>query len=157
MLNNRNRNPEDLCLLPYSSGTTGLPKGVMLTHANITSNCEMLDAKMPDKRLIMPTSKDHQDVIPCVLPFFHLYGLVIALISKLAIGCKIVSLPEFDINGFLSTLVEHKATFLHLIPHIIVIWAQNERATVKHSEYVRTVMSAAGPLGALDYQRFKEK
>lgn len=75
----------------------------------------------------------------------------------MALGCKIVSLPHFNIDSFLGTLVEHKATFLNLIPHIIIVWAQHERATLKHAEYVRAAMSAAAPLGSLDYQRFKEK
>lgn len=86
-------------MLPYSSGTTGLPKGVMLTHLNITSNCEMLDVKLPDKRLMLPTTNDFQEVLPSVLPFFHIYGLVVSLVSKLALGCKIVSLPKFEPEG----------------------------------------------------------
>lgn len=93
---------DDVFLLPYSSGTTGMPKGVMLTHMNITCNCEQLDAKLPDKRLTLPTTNDFQEVLPSVLPFFHIYGLVVSLISKLSLGCKIVSLPKFDPEGNLN-------------------------------------------------------
>lgn len=59
----------------------------------------MLDAKLPDKRLMLPTTNDFQDVLPSVLPFFHIYGLTVSLISKLALGCKIVSLPKFEPEG----------------------------------------------------------
>lgn len=71
----------------------------MLTHLNITTNCEMLDAKLPDKRLMLPTTNDFQDVLPSVLPFFHIYGMVVSLVSKLALGCKVVSLPKFEPEG----------------------------------------------------------
>lgn len=129
----------------------------MLTHLNVISNCEMIDAKIPEKRLMLPTTNDFQDVLPSVLPFFHIYGLVVSLISKLSLGCKIVSLPKFEPSGFLTTLVEHKATFLNLVPPIVLFLANNDKATKRHLEHVRTIMSGAAPLGASDVERFKIK
>ncbi|KAJ6633242.1 4-coumarate--CoA ligase 1 [Pseudolycoriella hygida] len=158
--NSLDRHPldiEDTFVLPYSSGTTGLPKGVMLSHLNITSNCEMLDSKLPDRRLMLPTTNDFQDVLPSVLPFFHIYGLVVSLISKLALGCKVVSLPKFDPDGFLTTLAEHKATYLNLVPPIVLFLANNDKATKRHLENVRTIMCGAAPLGASDIERFQQK
>ncbi|XP_037036724.1 4-coumarate--CoA ligase 1-like [Bradysia coprophila] len=148
---------DDTFVLPFSSGTTGLPKGVMLSHLNITSNCEQLDAKLPDKRLMLPTTNDFQDVLPSVLPFFHIYGLVVSLISKLALGCKIVALPKFEPEGFLTTLAEHKATYLNLVPPIVLFLANSDKTAKRHLEHVRTIMSGAAPLGASDVERFHKK
>ena len=110
--------PNGLLFLPYSSGTTGLPKGVMLSHNNISANCEMLNVRMPDIPILSPTTTDFQESIPCVLPFFHIYGLTVLMISKLSLGAKVVSLPRFQPDTFLNSLTDHKATLLHLVPPI---------------------------------------
>lgn len=109
---------EDIAFLPYSSGTTGLPKGVQLTHRNITSNCEMLKAKSGDVCIVEPTTDNFQDVLPCVLPFFHIYGLTVTLLSKMQFGCKIVTLPRFHPDSFLNVMAKHRGTVLHLVPPI---------------------------------------
>ena len=86
---------EDLVALPYSSGTTGLPKGVMLTHYNLVANmCQMdgLDYFTKDDTLI------------CVLPLFHIYGLVVVLNLGLYQGATIVTVPRFDLEPFLQTV-----------------------------------------------------
>lgn len=114
---------DDMTVLPYSSGTTGLPKGVMLSHANLVSNCEGMDVNLPYDRLIIPTTNEHQDVLPCFLPFYHAYGLIIIMLSKLALGTKIVSIPKFDVDQFLRITKEQKATFLHLVPPVVVQYA----------------------------------
>lgn len=142
--------------MPFSSGTTGLPKGVMLTHNNIAANCEMINVKLPRERLIQPTTADFQDSLPSVLPFFHIYGFTVSLIDKLALGCKIVTLPKFEPESFLSSLIEHQATYLNLVPPLVLFLANDKRSTERHFDYVRTVMSGAAPIGALDAQRFKD-
>lgn len=144
-----------MCTLLYSSGTTGLPKAVMLTHLNLTSNCEMLHAKLPERRLILPTTNDFQDVLPSVLPFFHIYGFTVSLLSKLSLGCKIVTLPKFDPSTFLNSLIEHKATFLSLVPPIVLFLGSSDKVTKNHLNYVRMVACAGAPLGAADADRFK--
>lgn len=111
----RNQSSSDsISFLPYSSGTTGLAKGVELTHRNVVSNCLMLEPY----KFIEPTTSTFQDVLPCVLPFFHIYGLTLTLLSKIVLGCKLVTLPKFTPDTFLNTLAEHKGTVLHLVPPI---------------------------------------
>lgn len=68
------RKADDLTVLPYSSGTTGIPKGVMLSNHNLVSNCQADTVPLPDKPLILPTTNDFQEILPCFLPFFHIYG-----------------------------------------------------------------------------------
>lgn len=111
-----NVQPADLAFLPYSSGTTGLPKGVMLSHDNIIINSLQVGVPLPDTPLVRETTDTNQDVIPCILPFFHIYGFTITLLSKLAMGTKIVTLPAFQPDTFLKAIVEFKGTLLHLVP-----------------------------------------
>lgn len=154
---NEKINPDDLCILPYSSGTTGLPKGVMLSHNNLTSNCEAIDVKLPTERLILPTTADFQEVLPCYLPFFHLYGLLVLLISKLALGCKLVTIPKFETDSFLRIISDHKATYLCAVPPTIILLGNSDKAQPSHFENIRIVMSAASNLAQHDAEKFCEK
>lgn len=113
-----NRQPNDMVFLPYSSGTTGLPKGVMLSHNNISVNCEMVNTKLGEKPIIGDTTADYQEVPLSVLPFFHIYGLTILMVSKLALGTKIVTLPSFKPDTFMDAIKNYKSTMLHLVPPI---------------------------------------
>jgi 4-coumarate--CoA ligase len=61
---------------------------------------------------------DHQDVLPCVLPFFHIYGFTVTMISKLALGCKLVTLASFHPETYLNVLEKHKGNVLYLVPPI---------------------------------------
>lgn len=152
---NRDTNYESLTLLPYSSGTTGLPKGVMLSHINLTSSCELLNVKLPNERLVLPTAKDYQEILPCSLPFYHAYGLTALLLSKLALGCKLITMSKFDAVDFMRIVNDHKATFLHLVPPTIIQLNNHEAAKPEYFEYVRNVMSAASNLAHADGERFK--
>lgn len=94
----------------------------MLSHNNISVNCEMLNVKVPDAPILLPTTRDFQEVSPCVLPFFHIYGFTALLISKLSLGTQIVTLPRFQPDTFLNSITEYKATMLHLVPPISTPW-----------------------------------
>lgn len=93
--------PSDMAFLPYSSGTTGTAKGVMLSHDNIVINCEQMQVPLPDVPMISEATANHQDVCPAVLPFFHIYGFTACLISKLKLRTKIISLPKFNPGSYL--------------------------------------------------------
>ena len=84
----------DIAVLPYSSGTTGLPKGVMLTHRNIVAQLNQIDAI---ESVEMPA-------LLGVLPFFHIYGMVIIMMHGLMRGATIVTMPKFEFEPFLKVL-----------------------------------------------------
>ncbi len=90
-------NPEkDVAVLPYSSGTTGLNKGVMLTHANLVANVLQI-AAMP--RVLIP-----DDVYLAFLPFFHIYGMIVILCGGIYAGNTIVTMPKFDLQGIVIVI-----------------------------------------------------
>lgn len=108
------RGPQDVAMLPYSSGTTGLAKGVCLSHRNIISSSIMINKICGYK----PACGDHNEVLLNVLPFFHIYGFTGTLISKLALGFRIVTLPRFTAETYLNALVKYQITVLHVVPPI---------------------------------------
>ncbi len=130
---------EDLVALPYSSGTTGLPKGVMLTHHNLVSNLkqmEGLDYFYEDDTLI------------CVLPMFHIYGLVVILNMGLYMGATVVTMPRFELESFLQAVQDYEVSLAHLVPPIVLSLSKNPVVDNYKLPKLRTIFSGAAPLGA---------
>ncbi len=129
----------DLVALPYSSGTTGLAKGVMLTHSNLIANmvlsCEMNTIKETD-RLIG------------VLPFFHIYGMVLILNLALYRGLTLVTIPRFDLELFLQVVQDHKVSNMNLVPPLILALAKHPIVDNYDLSSIRIVSSGAAPLGS---------
>lgn len=128
----------DLVALPYSSGTTGLSKGVMLTHANLIANM-VISAE------VSPT--DETDCAVAVLPFFHIYGMVLILNLAIYRGTKMVTMPRFDLEQFLQIVQDHKATVLSLVPPIVLALAKHPVVDNYDVSSIRTIGSGAAPLG----------
>lgn len=129
---------EDLVALPYSSGTTGLPKGVMLTHYNLVANiCQMegLCYFYEDDTLI------------CVLPLFHIYGLVVVLNMGLYTGATVVTLPRFELELFLKTLQDYEVTLAHIVPPIVLALSKSPVVDNYRLPKLKTIFSGAAPLG----------
>jgi acyl-CoA synthetase (AMP-forming)/AMP-acid ligase II len=115
-LETRDRDPNEVAILPYSSGTTGMSKGVMLSHRNVVSSSMMMNSDTGNGSVTYPAEGDYQDVLANVLPFFHIYGLTCTLLSKLAHGCKLITLPQFKPDTYLHVLETYKCTVLYLVP-----------------------------------------
>jgi acyl-CoA synthetase (AMP-forming)/AMP-acid ligase II len=129
----------DLAALPYSSGTTGYPKGVMLTHRNLVANLEQTQGAMP---------VGEDDVIVGVLPFFHIYGMVVILNLGLRHGATIVSMPRFDLEGFLSVIQDRRVTRAYVVPPIALALAKHPLVDRYDLSSLELIFSGAAPLGA---------
>ena len=132
---------EDVVALPYSSGTTGLPKGVMLTHRNLVANLCQCEG-MPDFEGI-----GERDVVMAVLPFFHVYGLEVTLLQGLTVGATVVSMPRFELEELLRLVQVHRASVLPIVPPIVLAMAKHPAVATFDLSSVRLVLSAAAPLG----------
>jgi len=128
---------EDLVVLPYSSGTTGFPKGVMLTHRNLVANVCQSEA-------VVPVGED--DTIIGVLPFFHIYGMTVIMNAAIRRGATIVTMPRFDLEQFLRLLQDYKVTRAHLVPPIVLALAKHPMVDKFDLSNLRHIMSGAAPL-----------
>ncbi len=128
-----------LAVLPYSSGTTGMSKGVMLTHRNIIANLEQLRVGW---------RMTEEDVICGVLPFFHIYGFTIILNSALMSGTTIVTMPRFDLRGLLQVVQDHRVTRGHFAPPLVLSLATAPEVDEYDLSSLRTAVSGAAPLDA---------
>ncbi|MER6953191.1 MULTISPECIES: 4-coumarate--CoA ligase family protein [unclassified Streptomyces] len=129
----------DVAALPYSSGTTGVPKGVMLTHRQIATNLDQL-------RSVMRAGPG--DRILAVLPFFHIYGLTALMNAPLRQGATVVVLPRFDLETFLAAIQNHRITGLYVAPPIVLALAKHPAVALYDLSSLQYVISAAAPLDA---------
>ncbi|KUN37348.1 AMP-dependent synthetase [Streptomyces longwoodensis] len=130
---------EDVAALPYSSGTTGVPKGVMLTHRQIATNLAQLEPAVP---------AGPDDRILAVLPFFHIYGLTALMNAPLRKGATVVVLPRFELEAFLAAIQTHRITGLYVAPPIVLALAKHPAVAQYDLSSLRYVISAAAPLDA---------
>ncbi|GLP76442.1 4-coumarate--CoA ligase [Mycobacterium antarcticum] len=126
-----------LAVLPYSSGTTGNPKGVMLTHRNLVANVAQirpLQGMQPDDRIL------------AVLPFFHIYGMTVLLNAALHARARLVIMSSFDLEGFLGNIQNHRCTFAFIAPPVAVALAKHPAVDSYDLSSLRSIMSGAAPL-----------
>ncbi len=128
-----------LAVLPYSSGTTGNPKGVMLTHRNLVANVAQI------RPLHGMTS---EDVVLAVLPFFHIYGMTVLLNAALHARARLVIMPAFDLDAFLANIAEHRCTVVFIAPPVAVALAKHPLVDSYDLSSLQVVMSGAAPLDA---------
>jgi acyl-CoA synthetase (AMP-forming)/AMP-acid ligase II len=126
-------------VLPYSSGTTGMPKGVMLTHRNLVANIEQV------KHAIL--YKD-DEVALAALPFFHIYGMQVLMNGLIANGVTTISMPRFDMVEALQAVQDLKITRFFAVPPIILGLAKHPIVDQYDMSSVRQIFSGAAPLGA---------
>ncbi|GAA1219362.1 4-coumarate--CoA ligase family protein [Microbacterium maritypicum] len=126
-----------LAVLPYSSGTTGRPKGVMLTHRNLVANVSQCQPVL---------GVDASDRVLAVLPFFHIYGMTVLLNFALRQRAGLVTMPRFDLPEFLRIIAEHRTSWVFVAPPIAVALAKHPIVDQYDLSAVKVIFSGAAPL-----------
>ncbi|MXZ98892.1 MAG: 4-coumarate--CoA ligase family protein [Acidimicrobiaceae bacterium] len=130
---------EHVVVLPYSSGTTGLPKGVMLTHRNLVANIAQMEYTF------VPSEGE---VALAVLPFFHIYGMQVLMNMLLAFGVRVVTMPRFDMVRALELVQEQRITRFFAVPPMVLGLAKHPAVDDFDLSSIKQIFSGAAPLGA---------
>jgi acyl-CoA synthetase (AMP-forming)/AMP-acid ligase II len=151
--------------LCYSSGTSGLPvsgrpplgvyprslisllqKGVMVSHRNVITNT--IQISKYDESYRAAFGNDYTEVVLGLLPYSHIYGLVVVCMASIFRGDQVIVLPKFDLQHYLQSIVRYKINTLYLVPPIIIAMVKNEHLLKKYDlSSVRTIFTGAAPLG----------
>ncbi|KAF5302842.1 hypothetical protein FQA39_LY02022 [Lamprigera yunnana] len=145
--------PKSIALLPYSSGTTGLPKGVMLSHENLVAN--LAQTNRPELCALRPEETNKKALT--VLPYFHIYGFNSIMNNCANIGITLVSLPKFTPEDYIRALLEHRPYFIFAVPSLLLFLASNPSVTKNHLASIEIITSGAAPATEGLLQRFREK
>ena len=135
--------PADLAVLPYSSGTTGLNKGVMLTHANLTTNAYQFTRRPGEA-----AAPQHSEVVLVHLPLFHIYGMSVLMNSAVAVGATQVLMGRFDIDELLQLMAKERVTSLYSVPPVALALTQAAQVARTDLSALRLFFSGAAPLSA---------
>ena len=131
--------PGDTAVLPYSSGTTGRAKGVILTHRNLVANL----AQFAELNSVSSAS-----TILAVLPFFHIYGMTVMMNNGINKRATVVTMPRFDLAEFLRIIAEHRVNYVYIAPPIAVALAKHPIVDNYDLSSVGIIFSGAAPLDA---------
>lgn len=131
---------KELCTLPFSSGTTGAPKGTMLSHLNLIAN--LMQAYPGEGNFF------GQDAVQlCPLPLFHIYGLSVGMNLGLHSGATVVLMPRFDLEKFLSLVQSYKVRRAHVVPPIVLALGKHPLVDKYDLSSLKVLLSGAAPLG----------
>ncbi|WP_428492029.1 long-chain-fatty-acid--CoA ligase [Rhodopila sp.] len=140
--------PDDIAVLQYTGGTTGRPKGAVLTHANLSINAQQTTHHMPSMR-------PGQEKMMGVLPFFHVFAMTSVLNGGISMGCELILHPRFEIGAMMTSLVRDRPTIMHAVPTIynaIATAAERNRVDIS---CLRVCVSGGAPLPAEVRERFE--
>ena len=140
--------PDALALLMYTSGTTGKPKGVMLTQANLAANA-------------LAISREHclgsSDRVAAVLPLYHINAFAVTMLAPLAHGGSLVMPPKFSVAGFWEMAIEHGCTWLNVVPTIVSYLLEGEAPARARLSRIRFCRSASASLPPEHHRAFEAK
>ncbi|MCZ8536225.1 long-chain-fatty-acid--CoA ligase [Paenisporosarcina quisquiliarum] len=140
---------EDVAILQYTGGTTGFPKGVMLSHKNLIANASMCDAWLY-------RCKKGEETILGILPFFHVYGMTTVMILSVMLGNRMVLLPKFDVDSALKTIDKQKPTLFPGAPTIYIGLLNHPDIAKYDLSSIQACLSGSAPLPVEVQEKFEE-
>ncbi|KAL8146380.1 putative CoA ligase CCL7 [Apium graveolens] len=130
----------DIAALLYSSGTTGMSKGVILSHRNFIASSLMLNS---DEEML----GEVDSVYICVVPMFHVFGLALITFGQLQRGSTVVAMPKFDFEMILRTIEKYRVTHLWIVPPVVLALAKQSLVKKYDLSSLKQIGSGAAPLG----------
>jgi long-chain acyl-CoA synthetase len=140
---------EDIAVLQYTGGTTGLPKGAMLTHHNLAANTEQA-------RLWFPQANEGAERMMGVLPFFHVFAMTSIMNMGIRIGAEIIMLPRFELETVMKLIPKKKPTLFHGVPTMYVAIAGHKNIAATDVTSIRGCISGGAPLPVEVKQKFEK-
>jgi len=140
---------EDIAILQYTGGTTGFPKGVMLSHKNLIANASMCDAWLY-------RCKKGEETILGILPFFHVYGMTTVMILSVMLGNRMVLLPKFDVDSALKTIDKQKPTLFPGAPTIYIGLLNHPDIAKYDLSSIQACLSGSAPLPVEIQEKFEK-
>jgi long-chain acyl-CoA synthetase len=140
--------PEDLAALLYTGGTTGFPKAAMLTHRNLVANALQMRHWFPDLQ-------EEKETILAILPFFHAYGLTLALNAGLMLAARLILIPRIVLQDIFEAIERFRPTALPAVPAIFIALVNSERTTHYDLRSIRICVSGGAPLPVEIKQQFE--
>ncbi|HEY0407619.1 MAG TPA: long-chain fatty acid--CoA ligase [Pyrinomonadaceae bacterium] len=133
-------NPEDVAVLQYTGGTTGVPKGAMLTHYNIFANVIQIQSWTHS------SLRRGEDIYLLVIPFFHIYGFTVGMMEGVWSGAQQVLIPKYDVEALLNSIRDYRPTYFPAVPTIYISLLNHPRAKEHGLDKIRAFNSGASPL-----------
>ncbi len=134
-----NIDPQDLAVLQYTGGTTGTPKGAMLTHANIFANVVQSESW----RYHVPVRGEDRYLL--VIPYFHIYAFTVGMMCGVWVGAQQIIIPKYDVEVVLAALRDHRPTFFPAVPTIFVSLLAHPNVHEFKLDHVRTFNTGGAP------------
>lgn len=140
---------DQAAVLQYTGGTGGVPKGVMLSHRNLVANVRQLASWLP-------ALKRGQERFLCVLPFFHAFGMTVAMNFPVYVGGSMTLLPRFELEDFLKTTVRARPTIVPLVPTVFSALVNHPGIDNHNLSSINYCVSGSAPLPVETMKRFEE-
>ncbi|HCJ10907.1 MAG TPA: AMP-dependent synthetase [Clostridiales bacterium] len=141
---------EDLAVLPYTGGTTGPPKGAMLTHANLLATHHHTMA-------FWPVVEEGKEVIIAFLPFYHIYGQIVAMINGLFLGGTLVLFTTVDLDDIIDAVDLHQATMLFGVPTFYEYLKEHPRTGRANWKRLKLIISGADTLHETTVEAWEQR
>merc|ERR1719468_1245219 len=140
--------------MPFSSGTTGPPKGVQITHQNMVMQTLAIGY---DGEMFARAFGNYQDTTIAVLPMFHIFGIGVTMTGALWAGARQVTIPRFDAALYLQCIRKYRPAFLHVVPPLVSFLANNPNVTSEDLSSLREINCGAAPCGSALQSSFMAK